>query len=566
MNDTTTGAQMIMRCLEQEGVERIFGYSGGAIMPVFDALYDSPIEFVLSRHEQGAMHMADGFARSSGRVGVAMVTSGPGATNCITGLMTAMMDSVPLVLMTGQVQQQLLGKDAFQEADVTGITYAVTKHSYLIKDPRDLPRVMREAFFIARSGRPGPVVIDLPKDVTMGPCDAPIPEAVDLPGYHLPRLPAASDLQAAADLLAHSQRPVLCLGQGVVLADAGEAVVALADRLQAPMVTTLLGKGGVPERHPMHMGMLGMHGEVSANFAVAHCDMIMSIGSRWDDRITGRLEEFCPAARKIHLDIDEAEFGKIIQPDVKLLGDARVGVEALLPLVAEGHTDNWWQDLSAWRKAHPLKTGKHGGLRISLILERLDALTAGEDVYVTDVGQHQMWAAQFLRVARNRHWISSGGAGTMGFGLPAAIGAQFARPDERVWAVCGDGGFQMTMTELTTAALHKLPLKILLSENHYLGMVRQWQEMFFANRLSGVDLEGNPDFVKLAAAIGVQAWPLKRPADVDKILTRAMDHTDGPCMIVAEVLKDDNVFPMVPPGAAVSQILTGKDRWAARKS
>jgi acetolactate synthase-1/2/3 large subunit len=556
MSDPSTGAQKVLQCMEREGVKHIFGYPGGAIMPIFDALYDSQISFILTRHEQGATHMADGYARATGKVGVAMATSGPGATNCVTGLMTAMMDSVPLVVLTGQVSTPLLGKDAFQEADVTGITYAVCKHSYLIKRSADLPRVIKEAFHIAQTGRPGPVLIDLPKDIALAPCDTPFADTIGLPGYHLPTCPATDLLAAAAASLSRARRPVLYVGHGAVIANAGSAIIALAEKLSAPIVTTLLGKGSCSEDHRLHLGMLGMHGTVPANLTVAHCDCIMAIGARWDDRITGKLAAFCPDACKIHLDIDVAEFGKIIRPDHCLAGDARLTVEALLPMVTATDTSAWWREIDGWRKAHPLRTGKHGGLRTSLVLERLNSLIRGEAIVVTDVGQHQMWAAQFIHTTHNRYWISSGGGGTMGFGLPAAIGAQFGRPDIPVWAIVGDGGFQMTMPELATAALHRLPIKILISHNRYLGMVRQWQELFFDNRLSGVRLDGNPDFIKLASAYGMPAWRIKRPADVDRILARAADYRDGPCLIVADVIQEDNVFPMVPPGAPLTDIIT----------
>jgi len=555
-----SGAEVAIRCLEREGVDRIFGLSGGAAMPLFDALVDSSIELVLTRHEQGATHMADGYARATGRPGVALVTSGPGATNCVTGMLTALMDSVPMIVLTGQTITPMLGKDAFQEADVTGITYAVSKHSYLVKDAAEIPRVMKEAFHICNTGRPGPVLVDLPKDLTQGPCDAGFVDEVDLPGYHVPGSPPVEELKRCADFFARSKRPVLYVGHGAVIADAGSAIVQLAERLRAPIVNTLLGKGACPEDHPQHLGMLGMHGTAYANKAVAGCDLIMAIGARWDDRITGKLDEFCPDAAKLHIDIDRAEFGKIIDPDLAMEGDAKVVVEELLPHVEACESDGWWKQIDGWRKAYPLKYSKQGGLRAALVLDRLDQLGGRDCIITTDVGQHQMWAAQFCRTTKHRHWLSSGGAGTMGYGVPSAIGAAFARPDKAVWAVVGDGGFQMTMSELATAALHKLKVKILIINNHYLGMVRQWQELFFENRLSGVDLEGNPDFVKLAGSFGIPAWRVKRPADVDKVLKKAMEYDEGPCLVEAEVLKEDNVFPMIPAGAAVKDMLIDKPK------
>ncbi len=399
-------------------------------MPIFDALVDSKIKLILVRHEQGATHMADGYARSTGKPGVVLVTSGPGATNTVTGLLTALMDSVPMIVLTGQTISPMLGKDAFQEADVTGITYPVVKHSYLVKDPNDIPRITREAFYLASTGRPGPVLIDLPKDVTSGPCTADFVDKVDLPGYIVPGHPEADLVKKAAALINRSRKPVLYVGHGAVISGAGPAIMKLAEKLNAPIVNTLLGKGACPEDHPLHQGMLGMHGTAYANKAVTHCDMIMAIGARWDDRITGKLSEFCVGATKIHIDIDKAEFNKIVRPDVSLAADARLAVEDLLPHVQKLDTDEWLEQIAAWRKQFPLKYAKKGGLRAQHVLDRLDDLGGREAILTTDVGQHQMWAAQFCLTTKNRHWLSSGGAGTMGYGFPAAIGAQFAEPEE----------------------------------------------------------------------------------------------------------------------------------------
>jgi len=553
----STGAQKLIHCLEREGVEYIFGLSGGAAMPIFDALVDSKIKLILTRHEQGATHMADGYARATGKPGVVLVTSGPGATNTVTGLLTALMDSVPVVVLAGQQIRAQLGKDAFQEADVTGITYPVVKHSYLVEDADDIPRIAREAFHLANSGRPGPVLIDLPKDVTQGPCDARFVDTVELPGYSVPVRGAPELIAEAAELLKAAKRPLLYVGHGAVISDAGKAVISLAEKLRAPIVNTLLGKGAADETHPLHLGMLGMHGTAYANKAVVDCDLIMAIGARWDDRITGKVDEFCTEAIKIHIDIDPAEFGKVIACDVCIEGDARLVVEDLVPLVEAADTEPWLAQCDRWRKQYPLRYPKQGGLRAQHVLHRLNELTRGDAIITTDVGQHQMWAAQFCRSTTNRHWISSGGAGTMGFGFPAAIGAQFAQPDKKVWAVVGDGGFQMTLSELATAAIHELDVNCLVINNNYLGMVRQWQEMFFENRLSGVDLEGNPDFVKLANSYGVRAWRIRRPADTDRILAEAQAHR-GPALVVAEVVKEDNVFPMIPAGAPVSAMIIEK--------
>ncbi|HTO71447.1 MAG TPA: biosynthetic-type acetolactate synthase large subunit [Myxococcota bacterium] len=560
-----SGGEKIVQCLEREGIQYVFGLSGGAAMPMFDALVDSKIKLILTRHEQGATHMADGYARSTGRPGVVLVTSGPGATNTVTGLLTAQMDSAPIIVFCGQVNAVSLGKDAFQEADVTGITYPVVKHSYLIKNASDIPRIVREAFHIATTGRPGPVLIDVPKDIGQGPCTAPFTDQLDLPGYTVPSRGDEEAITRAAKLLRESRRPILYVGQGAVIADAGKAITALAEKLRAPVVNTLLGKGAVDETHPLHLGMLGMHGTAYANKAVADCDLIMSIGARWDDRITGRVSDFCTRAVKIHVDIDPAEFGKIITPDVAILGDARLVLEDLVPQVEMADTQEWLAQCNRWRKQYPLRYPKQGGLRAQHVLDRLNELTRGEAILTTDVGQHQMWAAQFCLARSNRHWLTSGGAGTMGFGFPSAIGAQFGNPKRKVWAIVGDGGFQMTCSELATAAIHKLPVKCLIINNNYLGMIRQWQEMFYDNRLSGADLEGNPDFVKLAQAYGVKGLRIRRPADVDRVLAQAHAHDSGPCVVVAEVVKEDNVFPMIPAGASLAEMLIEKPKHRLEK-
>jgi acetolactate synthase-1/2/3 large subunit len=555
-----TGGEMIVKCLEREGVEYVFAYSGGAAMPIFDALYDSKIKLVQVRHEQGATHMADGYARATGKPGVVLVTSGPGATNTVTGCLTALMDSAPMIVLCGQTISPMLGKDAFQEADVTGITYPVVKHSYLVKKSNDIPRIMKEAFFLATTGRPGPVLLDLPKDITQGPCTAPMVDTVFLPGYHVPGRADAKLLDAAAAHLAKAKRPLLYVGHGAVISGAGPAIAMLAEKTGAAVVNTLLGKGAVPEDKACNLGMLGMHGTAYANRAVQNCDLIMAIGARWDDRITGKLSTFCPDAVKIHIDIDVAEFNKIVRPHVSLAGDAKLVVEDLIPRVSKCDTAQWWKDIEGWRKAYPLKYAKKGGLRAQYVLDRLDKLGGRDCILTTDVGQHQMWSAQFNRTVKNRHWISSGGAGTMGFGFPAAIGASLATNRSPVWAVVGDGGFQMTLCELATAAWEKVPVKVLIINNHYLGMIRQWQELFFDNRLSGADLPGNPDFCKLAEAYGVKAFRVKRAADVDKVLKKAMAYNDGPCVIDAEVVKEDNVFPMIPAGAGYAQMIVEKPK------
>ena len=558
----TTGADVIIESFCREGVEYVFGLPGGAVMPIFDSILDSKIELILTRHEQGATHMADGYARATGKTGVVLVTSGPGATNTVTGLLTAHMDSAPMVVVSGQQITPMLGKDAFQEADIFGITIPVVKHSYLVKNVDDIPRVMKEAFFIASSGRPGPVLVDVPKDVASAECGSTFPEDLDehLPGYNFPQMCDMESIYACADLLHASKRPLLYVGQGARISGAAELVRELAEKLQAPVTTTLLGKGAFPETHELSVGMLGMHGTAYANKTVVDCDLIMAIGARWDDRITGKLSEFCPAAKKIHLDIDPAEHGKIIEPDVSLVGDAKLVLEELIQHITGLDTGDWLKRINGWKNKFPLKYPKRGGLRAQHVLDVLSDLTRGEAIVTTDVGQHQMWCAQFYKTGLDYQWITSGGAGTMGFGMPAAIGAQFGRPDHQVWAVVGDGGFQMTMPELATAATAKLPIKVLIINNAYLGMVRQWQEMFFENRYSGVDLEGNPDFVKLAESFGCKGFRIRRSGDVRRILQQAIDYNDGPCVIDACVEKEGNVFPMIPAGAAVSEMITEKPK------
>ena len=556
MKKRMNGAQIVVEALKRQGVEYIFGYPGGACMPIFDALVDAPEQkIILVRHEQGATHMADGYAKVTGKTGVVLVTSGPGATNTVTGILTAQMDSVPLVILTGQTITPNLGKDAFQEADVFGVTMPIVKHSYLVRDVKDLSRVVNEAFHLASTGRPGPVLVDLPKDVVSNEWDEDFTAGLDLPGYQVQTRGSSDGIEYAAELLSKSKQPLLYVGAGAVISGAGRQVQKLAEKLQAPVTTTLLGKGAISEMHPLSVGMLGMHGTAYANKAVINCDLIMAIGARWDDRITGKVSEFCPDATKIHIDIDPAEFGKIIQPDVSVNGDAAEVLAELIPLMDKLDTSAWLKKIENWKIKYPLKFPKRGGLRAQHVLAELDRLTESNAIISTDVGQHQMWAAQFCKSIRERQWLSSGGAGTMGYGFPAAISAQLGKPDDLVVAVVGDGGFQMTMSELATAAIHKLPIKIIIINNSYLGMVRQWQQLFFDNRESGVDMEGNPDFVKIGEAFGIKGFHLRRAGDVVKVLKKALDYNDGPCIVEAQVVKADNVFPMIPAGAAVADML-----------
>lgn len=552
------GAQALVRRLEMEGVEYIFGLSGGAAIPIFDALVTTKtkIKLILVRHEQGGTHMADGYARVSGKPGVVLVTSGPGATNTVTGIMTAHMDSVPMVVITGQTISTMLGKDAFQESDVFSLTMPVVKHSYLIKKTNDIPRIVKEAFHIAQTGRPGPVLLDIPKDISSGPCTADLDPEMDLPGYQSERELDMDAVMAIAEALSQSRRPVILAGHGALIANAHNEVRLLAEKLNAPVTTTLLGKGTLPESHPLSLGMLGMHGTAYANKAMVECDLVLSIGSRYDDRIIGQPWRFCKDAVRLHIDIDEAEIHKMIRVHHHCVGDAREILTELLKHVSRLDAEEWLKRLNGYKKKFPLKYRKQGGLKMQHVLDELNKMTDGEAIIATDVGQHQMWAAQFCKVEEPHHWISSGGAGTMGFGFPAAIGAQFARPDKQVWAVVGDGGFQMTMAELATACVNKLPVKVIVLNNHYLGMVRQWQELFFEDRKSGVDLEGNPDFARIAECYeGGKGFTLKRPADVRKVLKRAMEYNDGPCVINAECLKVGNVYPMIPAGRPLEDML-----------
>jgi acetolactate synthase-1/2/3 large subunit len=555
-----TGAQAVVRILEQQGVKYVFGLPGGAAIPLFDALVDSKITLVLTRHEQGATHMADGYARATGEPGVVLVTSGPGATNTITGILTASMDSVPMVVITGQANVSDLGLDAFQEADVSGISLPVVKHSYLVKVPSDIPRVLREAFYIAKSGRPGPVLVDIPKNCANAIIEMRDDEEFHLPGYKVPSAGDPVKVACAVDLLRAAKRPVLLVGHGAVISGAGPELVAFAEKMRIPATNTLLGKGAFPETHPLSLGMLGMHGTAYANKAVVDCDLIMSVGSRWDDRITGTPSTFCLGAVKIHVDIDPSEINKLYKMDCAIVGDAKTVMAALNTQLVPGDTSGWLAQIADWKKAHPLHYRKRGAFEAQYVIDALYRLSKGKAIVTTDVGQHQMWAAQFYLTDERFHWISSGGAGTMGFGFPAAIGAQLARPKDLVVAIVGDGGFQMTMYELSTAVNLKLPLKVLIINNRYLGMVRQWQNLFYENRLSGVDLVGNPDFVKLAESYGAKAFRLRRVADVEGVLTKALAYNEGPVVIDAEVSKEDNVFPMIPAGASMKEMILGPSR------
>ncbi len=552
------GAEALIKCLENFGVQYIWGLSGGAAIPIFDALVGSKIKLILTRHEQGATHIADGYARVTGKPGVVLVTSGPGATNTVTGIMTAMMDSVPMIVLTGQTITAMLGKDAFQEADISGISMPVVKHSYLVKNTNDIPRVIKEAWHICQTGRPGPVLIDLPKDITSAPFsgDSLDPE-MDIPGYKIPAKPSKADILKMAKMFKGAKKPLLLIGHGAVIANAGDAIKRLAEKLHAPVTNTLLGKGEFPETHKLSLGMLGMHGTAYANKALINCDLILSIGSRWDDRINGNNNEFCVNAKKLHIDVDFAEINKIVKPDAWVVGNAKEVVEELVKLVEPLDTADWLKELAFYKNEYPLKYSNAAGLTAQKVIDTCYKVTQGKAIVTTDVGQHQMWAAQFYLSDKGNYWLSSGGAGTMGYGFPAAIGAQFADPKALVVAIVGDGGFQMTLYELSTVFIHKLPVKVLIIDNKYLGMVRQWQELFFDNRLSGVDLEGNPDFKKLAEAYGIKGFHMDRVDHCEHVMKEAMAFA-GPCVIHAEVIKEDNVFPMIPSGRSAHHMIIEK--------
>ena len=556
-----TGAEIVWEMLQREGVEVVFGIPGGAIMHTYHPRQEYGIRHVLVRHEQCAAHAADGYARASGRVGVAMATSGPGATNLVTGIATAMMDSAPMVCITGQVPTPVIGSDAFQETDITGITLPVTKHNYLVTHVADLAGVMHEAFYIARSGRPGPVLIDLPKDVQQAEAEFVPPEGeVRLPGYQPVGVGDPEAVRRAVEMVNSAQRPLILAGNGVLLSGAMDALRAFAEKTQTPVALTLLGKGGFPESHPLALRMMGMHGEAFVNQAIQEADLLLAFGMRFDDRVTGNLNHYAPKSRKVHVDLDAVELNKIVPVDVPILGDLRQVLEQMLPMVEPAAHREWLEQIAQWRgETHArdiVNQPSNGHVVVPQAVRAIWEATAGDAVVVTDVGQHQMWVAQYYHLDRPPSLITSGGLGTMGFGLPAAIGAQIACPDREVWAMVGDGGFQMTLQDLATVVQEQLPLRIALFNNGCLGMVRQWQEMFYDRRYESTQLL-NPDFVKLVEAYGIRGWRVTEPADARQAIDEARDHP-GPAFIEFQVARegdDGNVYPMVPAGAALHEMI-----------
>ena len=550
------GAQILVECLQREGVDVAFGIPGGANLPTFDALYQSKIKVILTVHEQGAAHMADGYARATGKVGVCLATSGPGATNLVTGIATAYMDSIPIVALTGQVRTSVIGNDAFQEADTMGITRSVTKHSYLVKDPRDMARVVREAFYIARTGRPGPVLIDLPVDSTVNEAEFVYPDEVNIRGYRAQATAPINleQVRAAAEAIATSKKPVIYVGAGVIHSGAAPELLQLAKMLKAPVTTSLLGLGAFPETEPLSLGMLGMHGFEYTNYAVAECDLLIGIGARFDDRVTGKPDEFAKKAKKIHIDVDPSSINKTVQVDFPVVGDVKAVLRELLKLVKPLDTTAWLATLAEMKRKYPLTYREKSRVLPQYIIQQISDATKGDAIVATGVGQHQMWAAQYYQFNRPRSLITSGGLGTMGFGLPAAIGAQFGCPDAVVWDIDGDGSFSMTAQELATASKHRLPIKVAIMNNEFHGMVRQWQDQFYEGRYAQSTL--NPiDFVKLAEAYGCVGIRVEQKADVRPAIDQAMQVTDRPTIIDFLVEKKEDCWPMIAPGKPHYQML-----------
>ena len=567
MSNLMNGATILLECLAREGVDCFFGYPGGVTLPFYDAVYDHHIKHVLVRHEENAAFAAEGYARATGKVGVCCATSGPGATNLVTGLVDAMMDSIPIVAITGQVTSKLIGSDAFQEADTFGITRPATKHNFMVKTLQELPQIVHEAFYIAASGRPGPVLVDIPKDVFMAQGHYTPVTSIHLPGYKVPSEGHTGQIRRAAQMIWEADRPYIYTGGGIVAANASAEVRELAERLNAPVVSTLMGLGTLATEHPNFVSMPGMHGSYASNMGMYNCSLLIALGARFDDRVTGRLNAFAPHAKVIHVDIDPAEISKNRTADLPIVGDVKRVLQRLNKILEETAPEEarkkaaarseWLDQVNAWKKEHPYdRTRLKNEITPQHLMSEIDRLSGGEAIVCSDVGQHQMWAAQLIRFNEPRLWINSGGLGSMGFGLPSAIGAQFARPDKLVFAIAGDGGFQMSIPELSTIAAHQLPIKIVVMNNGHLGMVRQWQELFYNNRLSAVQLDAFPDVEKLAGAYGFTGRTIDKPEELASALETAVK-AQGPYLLNVKVKNFENVYPMVPAGGAINEMVLG---------
>jgi acetolactate synthase I/II/III large subunit len=566
MSTLMSGARMLLECLSREGVDCMFGYPGGVTLPFYDCLYDHPIRHVLVRHEENAAFAAEGYARATGKVGVCCATSGPGATNLTTGLVDAMMDSIPIVAITGQVSTKLIGSDAFQEADTFGITRSCTKHNYLVKHLDELPKIIHEAFYVAASGRPGPVLVDVPKDVFQAQGHYQAVSAIHLPGYKVFLEGHTGQIRRAVQLIRKAERPLVYSGGGIVAANAAAELREFLDLTGFPAVTTLMGLGSIGSNHPQFISMPGMHGSYAANMAMSGADLLIALGTRFDDRVTGRLAAFAPHAKVIHVDIDPAEIGKNRAPDVPIVGDVKhvlgrfnseLREKEPADEKVEAGRQAWWHQIREWKDEHPLApVTSDSEIKPQHLMAAIDRLSNGQAIVASDVGQHQMWAAQLIRFNEPRLWLNSGGLGSMGFGLPAALGAQFARPDKLVFAIVGDGGFQMSIPELATLASYGLPVKIVVMNNGYLGMVRQWQELFYNNRLSAVTLDCFPDAEKLAAAYGLKGRTIEKPWELDAALGEAVKEP-GPYLLNVKVAPFECVYPMVPAGGAINEMVLG---------
>lgn len=552
---TMTGAEIFVRSLVEEGVDTLFGYPGGVVIGIYDVLHDlTHIKHILTRHEQGATHAAEGYSKATGKPGVVLVTSGPGATNAVTGIADAYMDSVPLVVFTGQVVTKLIGNDAFQEVDIVGITRPITKHNYLVKDINDLANTIKAAFYIATTGRPGPVLVDLPKDVLAAKAVFEYPKTISLRSYNPVVEGNSKQIKKAAELLNEAKRPLLYAGGGVISSNASTEIRALADKLHAPITTTLHGLGVYPEQSKLSLGMLGMHGTWYSNMAIDQCDVLVAIGARFDDRVTGNVDMFAKNAKKIHIDIDPSAISKNVPVDIPIVGDVKRVLKHLNELVKPLDTKEWLKTIDEWKAEHPLRYKHDESLRVQYVIHKLGEITNGDAIVVSDVGQSQMWTAQFFKWKHPRTQITSGGLGTMGFSLPASMGAAFGRNDLPIFCISGDGGMQMNIQELATISYNKLPVKIFVMNNGFLGMVRQWQEFFWKKRYSNTRIT-SPDFVKVAEAYGIPAQRVSSPADVEGAIRKALAHKDGPMLIEFVVAPEENVYPMIPAGQTVNEIM-----------